>query len=979
MTVRAREVGYTLSNYEIITQLSLYTANAAPVAQGATYPLTTYTPLALTLGASDAESQTLTYTITVPPVHGTLTGTGASRTYTPTGGTCQPDRVAFTVTDAGTLVSNTAWVALVVTGVNDPPSFTPGPAQQVLPNSGTHTVTGWATNLSPGPPDESTQTLNFTVTNDHPAYFSEQPALDGNGTLTYTLATGQSGVATLTVTLQDNGGNDNGGIDTSPAYTTTITVTTPPTVTLTTPFNGEYIGNGITFSLIATAVDPDGTVAKVSFYQDGHFLHDDPTAPYTYSWTTPPTPGPYVLSAIATDNLGAQSLVAQCQVNVVIEEKSTYLQLTPAGYPVPVNAPVLFSATSAGFTNPTYRFYVTYTSGQTSVLVNLSSPLYGSASTCTWTPQLGERYTAGVQVREAGYTQVNYEALMTLNYLVTNAAPYGTPQTLPVRRNVATAVTLTGTDPESQPLTYTVAAVPTHGTLTGTAPTLTYTPATDYVGTDTFTYQVSDGQFTGDPVTITLNVFNHAPVANNQSLSTLKNIALPFTLTATDADNDTLTFALVTQPTHGTLSGTAPNLTYTPAINYTGTDSFTFTANDGYATSTPATISVTVCGEALVSAALDDTPGNDESWGTVMSADSRYVAFASDATNLVTGDPTGFTEIYVADRNTGTVTRVSVTGDGTPAYGDCWEPTISANGRYIAFVSDAQNLVTANTNGVPTIYVHDRQTGTTTLASWKPDGTLPDGPCWGASLSADGTWLAFYSDAATFRTDATATSGLYAKNLVTGDLQVLVAFHQGDQLGCGTAISNDGSTIAFTAQDPALTPTDTSAYRKVFTIARQSLSITCCSPAMTGMVDGDSWDPSLSADGQHIAFVSEATNLVANDANGKCDVFVRDVAAHTTQRLATPDGNGDCWEAQMSGNGRYVVFTSEADNLVPDTNGSADVFRADLQTGALVRISTPQSAADSWDIAVSADGLTTAFVGIVEDVREVYVNTVAQP
>ena len=81
----------------------------------------------------------------------------------------------------------------------------------------------------------------------------------------------------------------------------------------------------------------------------------------------------------------------------------------------------------------------------------------------------------------------------------------------------------------------------------------------------------------------------------------------------------------------------------------------------------------------------------------------------------------------------------------------------------------------------------------------------------------------------------------------------------------------------------------------------------------------------------------------------------------------------------MSGNGRYVVFTSEADNLVPDTNGSADVFRADLQTGALVRISTPQSAADSWDIAVSADGLTTAFVGIVEDVREVYVNTVAQP
>src|SRR5207244_1837270 len=157
-------------------------------------------------------------------------------------------------------------------------------------------------------------------------------------------------------------------------------------------------------------------------------------------------------------------------------------------------------------------------------------------------------------------------------------------------------IVLTATDVDGDTLTYSVVAGPTHGAVSGTAPNVTYTPAANYNGPDSFTFKANDGTVDSNMATVTLTVtpVNDAPVATAQSVSTNQDTAKAITLTATDVDGDTLTYAVVTAPTHGTLSGVAPNVTYTPAAGYNGPDSFTFKANDGTVDSAAATVSVTV-------------------------------------------------------------------------------------------------------------------------------------------------------------------------------------------------------------------------------------------------------------------------------------------------------------------------------------------------------------------------------------------------
>jgi hypothetical protein len=147
------------------------------------------------------------------------------------------------------------------------------------------------------------------------------------------------------------------------------------------------------------------------------------------------------------------------------------------------------------------------------------------------------------------------------------------------------------------PLTFSVTTQPTHGTLSGSAPDLTYTPAAGYFGADSFTFTDSNGTETSSPATVSISVVG-TPTANAQSITTAE--GTPHTVTLTGSDPSTpplsLTYSVTTQPVHGTLSGTAPNLTYTPASGYFGSDTFAFTDNNGTATSTAATVSINVVG-----------------------------------------------------------------------------------------------------------------------------------------------------------------------------------------------------------------------------------------------------------------------------------------------------------------------------------------------------------------------------------------------
>jgi CSLREA domain-containing protein len=204
--------------------------NDAPTANSQSVSTNEDTPLPITLTGSDVEtaSGSLTFTITVSPSHGVLSGSGANRTYTPAADYNGPDSFKFTVTDTGdgaspALTSAEATVSITVNAVNDVPSFTKGPDQSAT-SAVAQTVPNWATNISAGPPDEAAQTLTFLVSNNNNAIFSVQPSISPSGTLTYTPAYGFDGVATVTVRLMDNGGTALGGVDTSAAQTFTITV-----------------------------------------------------------------------------------------------------------------------------------------------------------------------------------------------------------------------------------------------------------------------------------------------------------------------------------------------------------------------------------------------------------------------------------------------------------------------------------------------------------------------------------------------------------------------------------------------------------------------------------------------------------------------------------------------------------------------------------------------------------------------------------
>jgi Bacterial Ig domain len=210
-------------------------------------------------------------------------------------------------------------------------------------------------------------------------------------------------------------------------------------------------------------------------------------------------------------------------------------------------------------------------------------------------PTSGGQHTVLVTVRDyAGNT-----ASQSYTYTVIgppNQAPVADPQSVSTPENIPVDILLTGSDPDNDPLSFSIVSTPTHGTLGGIAPNLVYTPAVDYIGDDSFTFVVSDCLESSEPamVDIEVGIVNHAPTAEAQSVSTDEDTPLDIVLTGSDPDGDVLTFTVVSTPANGILGGVAPNLTYTPTANYNGQDSFTFVVNDGQVNSDPAVVHIDV-------------------------------------------------------------------------------------------------------------------------------------------------------------------------------------------------------------------------------------------------------------------------------------------------------------------------------------------------------------------------------------------------
>jgi uncharacterized lipoprotein NlpE involved in copper resistance len=274
------------------------------------------------------------------------------------------------------------------------------------------------------------------------------------------------------------------------------------------------------------------------------------------------------------------------------------------------------------------------------------------------------------------------------------------------------------------------------------------------------------------------------------------------------------------------------------------------------------------------------------------------VAFHSLADNLVSGDTNETRDIFVHDRETGETTRVSVSSDGTQSNSTSYVPSISADGRQVAFYSDASNLVSGDTNGIGDIFVHDRDTGETTRVSVASNGTQGNSGSDYPSISADGRQVAFYSD---------------ASNLVSGDTN-----------GFGDIFVHDRDTGETTRVN----------------VSSDGTHSNICS-----------FYPSISEDGRYVAFYSAASNLVSGDTNELGDIFVHDRETGETTRVSASSGGSQCndhsWYPSLSGDGSYVAFQSEATNLVSgDTNGVNDIFVSAVEFGS----STPTYTSSSFTV-----------------------------
>jgi Tol biopolymer transport system component len=339
-----------------------------------------------------------------------------------------------------------------------------------------------------------------------------------------------------------------------------------------------------------------------------------------------------------------------------------------------------------------------------------------------------------------------------------------------------------------------------------------------------------------------------------------------------------------------------------------------------------------------VSVKTDGTQGNGMSTHPSISPDGGMVAFASEASNLVDSDTNGYADILVRESYRGTISRVSVKTDGTQGNGGSFQPSISAEGGYIAFVSEASNLVDGDTNETYDVFVHDRQIGVTSRVSVKTDGTQGNGGSFQPSISADGRYIAFLSEASNLVAgDTNGAYDVFVHDRQTGAIsRVSVASDgaQGDNYShsSSTSISADGRFVAFVSGASNLVAGDTNGAYDVFVHDRQTGATSRVSVKTNGTEgNGISYPPSISADGRFVAFVSQASNLVAGDTNETHDVFVHDRQTGITSRVSVQtngtEGNSYSDNPSISPDGRYIAFESQASNLVAgDTNGFVDVF-----------------------------------------------------
>jgi hypothetical protein len=383
--------------------------------------------------------------------------------------------------------------------------------------------------------------------------------------------------------------------------------------------------------------------------------------------------------------------------------------------------------------------------------------------------------------------------------------------------------------------------------------------------------------------------------------------------------------------------------------------------------------------------------GNGGSASAAVSADGRFVAFKSGASNLVSGDTNGAEDIFVRDRQTGATTRVSVDSSGGQANEGSEGPSISNDGRFVAFASYASNLVSGDTNGMVDIFVHDRQTSVTTRVSVNSSGNEANGETGEDSvdISGDGRYVTFSSEASNLVTgDTNGASDIFVHDRQSGQTTRVSVDSSGAQANSGAgapAISNNGRFVVFSSGATNLAGNDTNGKGDVFVHDRQTGATTRVSVNSSGVqADGGGNSPDISGDGRYVVFISKSDNLAPGTEDFDALVYVHDrQIGQTTLASAYSDGGimtvGIVEQPTISSNGRYVAFSFYDKG---NNNGILNIWVRDLQMGASVEVA--HGTDSSYGSSLSADGSVVAFWSLASNLvsgdtngaRDVFVHEV---
>lgn len=359
--------------------------------------------------------------------------------------------------------------------------------------------------------------------------------------------------------------------------------------------------------------------------------------------------------------------------------------------------------------------------------------------------------------------------------------------------------------------------------------------------------------------------------------------------------------------------------------------------------------------------------------GVSVSAGGRFIAFSSGASNLVAGDANGVSDIFVRDRQTGKTEMISVSSNSAKSNADSINPAISADGRCVTFTSAATTLVNTAIGGYHQIFLRDRLTGKTELASIGTDGSPANSDCDSSSISMDGRYVAFVSSANNLVAGVSGTQ-IYVRDRKSGTTEVASTSSSGvvgNAMSANPSISLNGRFVAFASDSTNLVASDKNAKRDIFLRDRQMHTTSLVSVTSNGTQGSDDSDhPCVNGVGRVVAFSSKASNLTATVKHGIYQIYARDMQTSSMSLISAStsgtQANGSSYAPSISSDGRFIAFYSNSTNLISGYQlGYSQVFVRDRQAGSTEMSSVTsagvQGNANSTVSAIAANGRFVSF------------------